>query len=284
MMNEIDEAAYRIEFLRWSRTLAQSSVNELADRLAVHRLEDDSGIAYHRAHVYARPEKVKARGLVLEALSRAWRNGQTRILTMPGALWHFEEALLDARESSWWRARSHTERTHIIAIERNEYLHRAGLLKAPCSKGSIYAIEAPVWSSGSYRAGPIKQFHRASLEDVDFDELAPINAAWLDFSGPMYPAVIEATERLWRLRSMGRLIVTAMGARWPMGDFDMFGWLKGFDGATVFHDHRYQSGMIPMLQFGIEKPIIAPPPPERPAPIKLLYELSPSSRPGGWRE
>ncbi len=259
------------EMVRWSTSLSRASVHELADRLSNAR-EIDSGLMYHRAHAYERPEKILARQMVVDSFSNEWRRGPASILTLPGALWHFEEALLDRREgASFWRSKAFTKRTNIIACERNEYLYRAALLKAPCSRSAIQHIELAPWSSCAMRVGPIKRFFRCSFEDMAFEQIGyKLNGAWLDFSGPVTREGIAAIERLvrywqedtvsWTKRNCHnanfraatplRLIVTAMNARWSWGSFNMQSWMASL--GKVFHYHSYVSGTVPMIQVGID--------------------------------
>jgi len=270
---------------KWTQSpaLRYATMHELADRVAMLK-HPDSGITFHRAKHGAKDDP---RGAVTNLFSRFQLEKKLSILTMPGLRWAFERTLIEQREverifvagSAEWADGKIRERnthkplpplsdcdmlrrTYITAIERNEAIYRAAVRKMPGVESNLKQIPSPPFATTSLCTSLVPRFHRCTFEDLARFYLGRnayrFDAAWLDFSGPLIPETRQLIEKMWCIKKIAwRLVITAEGARWPLGDpvrtVDQYvAWIESFPGKRL-HLLRYQDGRTPMVQFAIEQ-------------------------------
>lgn len=191
--------------------LAGKTTERLADHLRLHPRVQRGGHAFARKAF--RPAKEEARGWILRALSkRVWPRGLT-VLTMPGLNWTFERQLLHNRERAGALKRGKLHSTFISSIESDEAIYRASLKDMPGLVATLVDLPPPDCATRSLRTGLIQGYHRCAFEDYAYVNRAVLDAAWIDFNGPITQQRLDALIELWNKRIRYMLVVTAMRGR-----------------------------------------------------------------------
>lgn len=166
--------------------------------------------------------KRDARQRVLDLFTREAFPDKLRIVTLPGIDWHFEKELLRRRSA------------YVVALESN---------------GVIFA------EARARRPRGVRRFILGRFEDEFIDrrieEVLPLNAAWLDFSGYLTGRRREAIVRFLELTGTCRLVITCTNIHWDRESTRFFGpdklsgivrWLES-GGGTILHSFQYVSSV-----------------------------------------
>lgn len=206
-------------------------------------------------------EKDKARGALLRLT--LWLSGGNRgpgfsMLTMPGMDWSFEWGLLAARESRpllTSGSRKVPRRTFIEAIESDPLIYR-GAMRAMPGNWDIQFRESIPCAKATVRTPLVMRFHRCELEEYAiWNPGHQLDAAWLDFNGPITPRRLDAVQALWRDRLRRMLAITVMAGRdaYHGDDSRVAALVARLPGARMMQRIRY-ADHAPMLQLVFLKP------------------------------
>lgn len=232
------------------RTLCDVSANIVADHILRNR-SCTSGITF------ARKAKTSSKNAArIEAIK--WFNHENfpdpmRIVTMPGVNWIFEREL--------WRDRNF-KCTYFESCEIDEAIYRAALFQIPrkFEDWSIRGHEAPSWATAVYSTPNIR-FYKAPIEKMLCSDRCRPNAAWLDFSGPIYTERLAAIREMWDRMTRLRLCLTATKCRYrdeqaksEIEDVGSYvGWIcDSLPGAVIREIFEYSDG-VPMVQILVDK-------------------------------
>lgn len=213
----------------------------------------DCGV--HFARRESDTAKAKARGRVLHYIQRFHeKRRRLNILTMPGVDWTFEKALIGAREHGG--GKRYPRYTFITAVESSHAVWTAALVTMPLGFGALITdLPTPTGVTAAVRSKVISRFYCCDVEDyINSDTMYPLDAAWLDFCGPITERRLQAINVLWERRGVKTLVVTSLKARWPRETAQAVkrdGLLSTIVAATpkasVIAEHEYRDGS-PMHQ------------------------------------
>lgn len=241
--------------MRWGQ---DSDMENLAAYVNTSR-QSMPGVAFARS-VFSNPksrdEKDHARQDVARLfLPHRWPQPLS-ILTLPGAKWHFETAVIRSRG----RDKPMEEMTKVTALEREPPVYAASLKFIPGHEaGYTYVPSEMKCSSGSLSTSFIHRFHCASFEDFAEETTETFDAAWLDFTGPITRGLVKALPIFWgKLKSI--LVVTSLKARWSRDISDRVSRAGGvpqllekmLPGSTIFSVKEYND-TVPMVQVTLTK-------------------------------
>lgn len=174
----------------------------------------DPGIAFVRKH---RPEKSKARNDLMKLFSRRSFPKSLSILTFPSVNWSFEKSLLDARERPRVIDHRRPSGTYITSIERNKAIYLASLKEIPRAN-FLKPLNPPNFAYLAIKSQLIIYYLCCSFHDFANNYSSTINAAWLDFNGPLTHSSLEDIEKLWKNNLTHRLVITFMKGRHDLAD------------------------------------------------------------------
>jgi hypothetical protein len=221
------------------------------------------GMAFATPQPGGRPEKVKARRLILKWLTQDRRPKGLSIVTMPGLRWEFERELLMMREGPSNNRRNKVHRTYICGIEGDEAIYRAALAHIPGASGpdgKINQLTKLGSATCSVRTPMIVRYHRCWFEDFAYEPGPPEDAAWFDFNGPLSIKRLEALKTFWSTRIRWALWITVLNARYEeavgnllKGHSNAAHFLKQHLGAREMIDPWFYGDTSPMMQVGFLK-------------------------------
>jgi hypothetical protein len=169
----------------------------------------DSGLAFTRK-AYGPDSssyKDRARGLVVRWHGPRVFSYRLRILTMPGLRWKFEAALAHYRASWQWMGSHPDALTDFYGVESNPAIYRAALRWMPRFQDGIRQVGPATVQT------PVASYTFDTIENV-LHHPPDVNAAWLDFSGPLTGARFEALRAFWEAATPRLVTVTSEAARW----------------------------------------------------------------------
>jgi hypothetical protein len=240
------------------------SDSDMATLAAIARTTESPGLNYFRAHAkpQEREKKDIARSWVVRLFSPTKWPESLSIFTLPGVLWRLEKSLLRLREPA--RVQGVIRRTFITSIEREAPLYAAALKFIPgADQGITHLPGDHAKMVCSLRTPLISRFHCGTFEDFAEVNNKRFGAAWLDFTGPLSPRLLETIPLFWN--SIRRtMVVTFLDARWCAevgrkllragGPTQLLHGL--LPQATLFNEHRYVD-KVPMLQLTFNREMLA---------------------------
>ncbi len=237
------------------KPLAQCGMEELAVRQFT--LKPSGGVAFTRTT--DREQKDAARQLVLDLFNRHNWPDNLRMLTMPGLHWRFERLLLAQREPGWMQ-RTNSRRTYFLGFENDRSIYFAAVTQMP----GLQAPNSTVKTTRTKFAEMAVNTHFGTFFFANVDDVLPnrwerVDAAWLDYTGPLSIERIKLIEDFYCNSAVQTLVVTAMKARWntqTVTAIDSAGghseWLRKHLPGEVLHDIEYQD-TVPMAQFAVRR-------------------------------
>lgn len=179
-----------------------------------------SGVRFARVEG-DRPEKGAARGSVIGDMLRTFGTTEViRVLTFPGLRWEFEKQLLRARgvdserDDVISRLRQGAMRTALLALEREPAVYAASLPRMPGR--NLFTVRQdppPEWAVASVHTKLVAQYACADFAKCAENPTVDVDAAWLDFSGPLSLRAVGALRALWRRGRLRFVAVTCMRGR-----------------------------------------------------------------------
>lgn len=210
-------------------------------------------------------EKQLARQRIYELFSPdAWPE-PLLMVTMPSVEWSFEKQLIYARRSI--ESDDGRRPTFFISFENNRALYFAGCTQMP----GVAGVKRPHLKTNRKFdfcemgvQSKLSTFFFANIEDyMEYQTLCPhdcypVDAAWLDFTGPMTTKRLALIGEYYRLCVRGVLIVTMLKARENDKEFvnDRKSHLVREMPGDVLHCLEYFD-TSPMLQFAVKRTNLA---------------------------
>jgi len=231
------------------RRLCDVGVNIISDRL-IRNKTSRSGIAFARK--CNTQEKTMAREKIIRWFGLNEIPFPLNMVTLPGLEWIFERELFAKRGSTLM----------VHACESDEAIYRGALFQIPLRgiHETIRHYESPSWATATYSTPRIR-FYRARVEDLLQSNRLSANAAWLDFSGPLYDKRMQAVKTFWDRLSRTRFAITATMCRYrddvtqeQVADAGGYvEWICDYlPGAKVREIYQYNDG-IAMIQVVLDK-------------------------------
>lgn len=205
-----------------------------------------SGVAFARKAEINSDGKFIARKRILDSLNtNAWC-GNLKILTMPGIRFTFERALLKTRRGL----------TDIYCVERDPIIYYSSLAYIPSLERGVTQL-----SPHSLKTKTIKGFYFTTIESFVTDPYCPVfDAAWLDFTGYMTPALLKKIQLFYLSKINWQLTITCLNARYShatRAEVQRYGsienWITKTLGGFVCDVFRYTDGKSAMVQITLQK-------------------------------
>jgi len=166
--------------------------------------------------------KHQMRARLVDSVRERFADRSLTMLTMPGVLWPFEHTLLRRRGG---------QPTTFYAVERVEAIYRAACGALPGFEDGIDCLAAPAWATFAVRTSVVNGFYRGDVEDAIGS--MPVDAAWIDLTGPVSALLVQKLVAAWHDRSIGSwLALTSLKARWTaqlseqIGPVGLTAWLE----------------------------------------------------------
>jgi hypothetical protein len=212
------------------------------------------GVSFARAVRERRPGKDWARDKLLSMFTLKAHPEKLVILTMPGVRWVFEQHLLGLRDGEGVRD-GRFRNTTVHAIEREPAIYSASLKYIPGGHLKYKHISNYLpYSVCTMWTPKVHRYYCGRVEDYAVHGKEVLDAAWLDFTGPLNRELLGCLPLLWN-RVRGPLIVTALNARWQKNIDSRIQKAGGcaellrdiLPGAVEVARHDYNDG-VPMFQ------------------------------------
>ncbi len=262
-----------LDMIGKARPLAQCGMEELA----VHQItaRPSGGILF--ALATERGHKDEARRYLLDLLGDVERFPSLRVLSMPGLDWRFENKLLGRREGDWARSKIGPARTRLTCVESDRAIYQGAVTRMPgmarhwkmhawrTANDAIRMEAPPAWAECSISNRWVDRFHFANVDDLmaGLPSDTTLDAAWLDYTGPMTVKRLAIIARFYELhiRPGGALAITVLRGRQKPKDvraMDAAGghteWLLGALPGHLVHDIGYSDTGSHMQQLCVVKP------------------------------
>lgn len=232
------------------------------EELSVHQYtaNPSGGVMFARKKEHV--EKDAARWMVANLFRPSRFPKGLAILTMPGLSWRFEKSLLRLREGHW-ENRKGPHRTFFTCVECDRCIYHAAVTKMPGlhqAESVTVCLPPTDVAERTVRNRWIGRFYFCNVDDLMQTQNVPIDAAWLDYTGPLSIKRLRIIAEFYERNIRSVLVVTALKARWNLETVDAItaaggysSWLRGTFSGEVLHDIEYQDGASPMAQFAVAK-------------------------------
>jgi hypothetical protein len=232
------------------------------EELAVHQLSANpsGGVLFARKQEHEQKDLARIEVLRLFGPDKFFKG--LSILTMPGLEWKFERKLLGRREGNWTHKKG-PHRTHLTCIENDRSIFHAAITQMPGlqQKTSFVKVLSPTaFAERGVMNRWVGRYFFGNVDDLMAAQPVSIDAAWLDYTGPLSIKRMEVIENFFRLRIRSTLVLTSLKARWnrdTVTAIDRKGshsaWVCDSIKGRVLHDINYQDGGSPMSQIAFLK-------------------------------
>lgn len=208
--------------------------------------------------------KTAAREAIVDLMSSQRLPSPATILTLPGLKWKFESMLLRAREPADFRESDGPSNTRFVCFENDRSIYHAAMLRMPgiANKHNLLRVlPADRFCERTLSSLFIDRYYFGNVDDYMQMANEGVDAAWLDYTGPMSIERRAVIRRFFEHKVSRLLVVTTLGARWNRQTSDAIGRHGGFDSwfcsafdAELAHAIHYQDGPSPMVQIALRKP------------------------------
>lgn len=210
-------------------------------------------------------EKKKSRQLVLDLFAPEVWPGHLRILTMPGSRWIFERQLLALREGPGWSRSASSGGTFFTSVESDRAIYFSACTTMPGVESNRRSRVRSLKKNPFAEFGVGNDFAAFFFTDVEslmayaIDCWYPLDAAWLDFTGPMTPQRLSLLRQFYKKCVRKILVVTMLKGRESksatrsLKDHASRGrWLSDNLSGEILHDIEYFDTSA-MVQFAVER-------------------------------